>query len=356
MPEPPPALPRFPKPETVRGIYLTAWSAGSTKKMEKMLGLLERTELNAVVIDVRDSGMNYWKTGIALSETSGADTIAITNPEPLFEKLEAAKVYPIARLACFRDNKVPPKHPERAVQTADGQVWKDRAGNTWLDPYNKENWEYLGEIVDFALEAGFPEIQLDYVRFPSEGKMSTMHFPSKELYGDSDSEPAQVIRAFAAFIKRRVEAKQGVLSADLFGIISSGDSDQGIGQRLSAVYDSFDLICPMVYPSHYAKGEYGIANPDASPYAILMKSLADYKRKFPEMKVRPWLQDFSLGTPYGKAEVQAQIRALYESGYTEYLLWNPKNNYTEAAVVDTSGLVPAKAPASSSTAPSVPGG
>jgi hypothetical protein len=338
---PEPAAPaRFPKPEAVRGIYLTAWSAGSTKKMEQVAALLDETELNSVVIDVRDSGIMYWRTDIALADESGANQIAIRDGAPLFDLLEKRGIYPIARIACFRDKYVPIRHVDRAVQLPDGRPWKDRSGHAWLDPYNKKNWEYLAEVVAFALDQGFPEIQLDYVRFPSEGKASTQRFPARSTYGNPDAKPEDVIADFCRFIRDQVHARGAVVSADIFGIISSGTADQGIGQELDKIAEPFDLICPMVYPSHYAKGEYGVADPNRQPYEIVFKSLRDFKRRLPAAHVRPWLQDFSLfGVSYGVAEVRAQIRASMELGYDEYLLWNARNVYTKEAVRDNSKLV-----------------
>lgn len=338
-PAPTPALLTFERPKHVRGIYLTAWSAGSVRKMDTVAAMIKRTELNAVVIDVRDDGDMYWKTGIALAKESGADRKAVPNAGKLMARLQAEGIYPIARIACFRDAFVPRKHPERAVNTSEGVLWKDRSGHTWLDPYNHKNWEYLAETVDYALDQGFPEVQLDYVRFPSEGKASIQRFPAKKYYGNGRAKPEDVIAAFAVFIGKRVRARGAVYSADLFGIISSTKSDQGIGQDLEKVAEPFDLICPMVYPSHYAKGEYGIKDPNAQPYSIVRKSLNDYRKRLPNTKIRPWLQDFF---GYSAKSIQAQIKAAKELGYEEYLLWNASNKYTEAAVVDNSKLLAQK--------------
>lgn len=322
----------FVKPKKVKGIYVTAWSAGGTKSLDRLLGIVDRTELNAMVIDVRDSGDMYFKTGIPLAKESKAEMVAVPKPAVLFAKLAKHQVWPIARIACFRDTWVPKKHPELAVQLAGGKVWKDRSGHSWLDPYNKANWDYIAKTVDFAMDIGFPEIQLDYVRFPSEGKSSTQIFPGKKTYSDPKAKPEDVIAAFAHFIGERVRARKAVFSADIFGIISSSKSDQGIGQELEKVAEPFDLISPMVYPSHFAKGEYGIPDPNRSPYAILTKSLGDYKKRLPDKAVRPWIQDFSLGYHYGPKEVQAQIKAAHDLGYDEFLLWNAGNRYTEAAL------------------------
>jgi hypothetical protein len=336
-PEPPAPEPRFKafkKPEMVKGLYLTAWGAGSSKRLDNMIALLEKTELNSLVIDVRDAGEMYFKTGIKLADESGANHIAVVNHEKMFEKLEKGGVYPIARISCFRDEFVPLKFVDLAVQTPDGKPWRDRSGHEWLDPYNKKNWDYIAETVEWAIDAGFPEVQLDYVRFPSEGKSSTQRFPAKDSYPNKDAKPEDVIAEFAKYIRDKVKAKGAAYSADIFGIISSGKADQGIGQELEKVSEPFDVISPMVYPSHYAKGEYGIADPNVKPYEIVKKSLADYKKKLPGKPLRPWLQDFF---GYGKAEVHAQIRAAKELGYDEYLIWNARNRYTESAYVVPKG-------------------
>lgn len=338
-PEPEPPKPAYPKPEHVRGIYLTAWSAGSTRKMEQVYAMLDRTELNSVVIDVRDAGINYFKMGIPLSDEAGATQIAVVKPDVLMAGLKEKGVYPIARIACFRDKFVPKKIPSQAVQLSNGGVWKDRAGYTWLDPYNQKNWDYIAQIVDFALDLGFPEIQLDYVRFPSEGKASTQVFPAKSSYPDKDAKPEDVVAAFAKFIGERVRKRGAEFSADIFGIISIGKVDQGIGQELEKISAPFDIICPMVYPSHYAKGEYGVKDPSNSPYQIVSKSLGDYKRRMPDKRIRPWLQDFF---GYNAAQIQAQIKAAKELGYEEYLIWNAQNRYVEAALKDNSKLVKPK--------------
>lgn len=334
-----PRPPRYPKPEHVRGIYMTAWVAGATKRRAELIQMLHDTELNAVVIDVRDDGDNYWETGIELSTKAKATKLAVPKPDELMQLLQDEGVYPIARIACFVDSRIPKYDASRAVQDPNGKAWVERNGRLWLDPYNKDNWEYLGQVVDFAVKMGFPEIQLDYVRFPGGGKKSSMNFPAKKDWPEGTQE-SQVIEQFAQFIRDRLP-KDVVLSADIFGIVSSSTTkDQGIGQDIDNFTKPFDLLCPMVYPSHYAKGEYGIADPAKAPYEIIMKSVGDYTTKLPGKALRPWLQDFNLGAMYGKDEVRAQIKAIKELGIQEYLLWNAGNKYTAEAVVDTSDLDP----------------
>ncbi len=309
-------------------MYWTAWTAGSTKARNKLLDIVDHTELNAVVVDVRDEGTVYFKTGIKLADEKLVTQVAVAKPAALFQSLEKHKVWPIARIACFRDNFVTVNHPELAIQTAQGKVWKDRKGYHWLDPYNKKNWEYVGQIVDFALDLGFPEIQLDYVRFPSEGKTSSQVFPAKKDYPKGQDDEDDVVAAFAKYIGDKVHARHALYSVDIFGIISSMKGDEGIGQQLEKVAAPFDVLSPMIYPSHFALGEYGIKNPNASPYEIITRSLRDYKRRLPKTHIRPWLQAFSLhGITYTASQLKAQIKATRDVGYQSFLLWNARNQY-----------------------------
>lgn len=314
---------------------MTAWVAGSTKRRSQLFDLIAKTELNAVVIDIRDEGANYWEPGVELDALALATELAVSKPEELMELLDEHDIYPIARVACFIDNYVPKYDASLAVQRPDGSVWRERGGRRWLDPYNKANWEYIGEIIDFAVAQGFPEIQLDYVRFPSGGRRSSMVFPAKSEWPEETTD-AQVIQQFAQFIRDRLP-EDVVLSADIFGIVSSGTADQGIGQDMEFFPQPFDLLCPMVYPNHYARGEYGISDPNGSPYAILLASVGDFVKMLPDKPLRPWLQTFG---GYGVYEVREQIRALKALDVQEYLLWSAGNKYEGKVPVDTSDLNP----------------
>lgn len=306
--------------------------------MNSIFELLENTELNSVVLDIRDAGKIFWKTDIEMADKAKATVVAISDPESLMKSFEERGIYPIARIACFRDNYIPKAYPQLAVQEPNGKPWSDDGKFMWLDPYNKKNWEYLAKTVDFALDIGFPEIQLDYVRFPSEGVKKDTVFPAKKDW-PAETARTEVIAQFAEFIGMRVRARKAAYSADVFGIISQSQNDHGIGQLLERIAQPFDILSPMVYPSHYNRGEYGIAHPNASPYEIIKKSVADFIARVPDKPLRPWLQDFTLGgVKYGKAEVQAQIRALKELGIEDYLLWNARNVYTREAVIDNSNL------------------
>jgi hypothetical protein len=227
------------------------------------------------------------------------------------------------------------KRPDLAVQRTDGSPWRDRSGHYWLDPYNKKNWDYNVDVAIDAAKRGFGEIQWDYVRFPSEGARAGRIYPAKEK--DDLRSEARVIAEFLQYSREKLKPYNVKVSADVFGLTVSAkpESDMGIGQKIDLMLPHLDVVCPMIYPSHYARGEYGIAHPNASPYRTVSLALRDTveRVKGTDTKIRPWLQDFSLGVRYGVPEVRAQIKAGRDRGVTEYLLWNAANRYTVSALI-----------------------
>lgn len=326
-------VPKPPSDEPVRGLYMTGWTTGGTKRWGQLLDLIDRTELNAVVIDVREDGELAYDVDVPLAKEVKANAKMISNIDAKLAELRKRNIYPIARIVCFRDEVAPKKRRDLAVQKPDGTPWRDASGHYWLDPYNKKNWDYNIDVAIDAAKRGFGEIQWDYVRFPSEGGLNTMRFPAKAK--DDTRSKARVIANFLEYAYERLKPYGVVVSADIFGLTVSAkpDDDMGIGQKIDLMAEHLDYICPMIYPSHYNKGEYGIPNPNASPYRTVHKAL-DYatdRMKGKRCKIRPWLQDFSLGHRYGVAEVRAQMKASREHGINEFLFWNAGNRYTAAA-------------------------
>jgi hypothetical protein len=253
----------------------------------------------------------------------------VSDIDGVLKTMKEHNIYPIARIVCFKDKYLPKKKPELGVQSSAGGLWKDRAGYTWLNPYDKRTWDYNIDLAIDCAKRGFKEIQWDYVRFPSDGHTSLCVFPKK-----TPAPPNQVVTQFLKYASERLEPYGVVISADLFGLTSLVKHDMGIGQVIQDMSKHVDYICPMIYPSHYAKGEYGMPNPDVQPYKTVRLSLADsLKRvKGTKCKVRPWLQDFSLYSHYGPAQVLAQRKAAKELGVTEFLLWNASCRYTASAL------------------------
>jgi hypothetical protein len=331
-----------PKPEPVpfvhpkvRGIYVSAWIASTPSLLDPLLQWVEDTVLNAVVIDVKDDyGKIPWRTEVPWALQYGAFDTRLRNIDALMVRLAEAEIYPIARLVAFKDSSMAEARPELAVRTTSGAIWRDRTGAAWLDPHNWRSWQYLIDVAKEAASKGFKEIQFDYVRFPSDGNLSIIRYPHA-----TGASRVEVIAAFLAEARSQLEPLGVKVSADIFGLVTSlTTNDMGIGQMLEDIYDVIEVVCPMVYPEHYALGTYGIPDPDKEPYLTVLRSLTYAKERLEahpnadKVIMRPWLQDFTLRHTYGVAEIQAQIKAVYDAGFEEWLLWDPRCRYTKDAI------------------------
>lgn len=333
---------RFPQPDAVRGIYANAWAAGSQARMDELLDLAQRTEVNSVVIDIKDaSGFLSHRTEVPLANEIGATReVRIADLPALLDRLEQEGVYPIARIVIVKDPIVAKYRPELAVQDTAGGVWIDSKGIVWLNPYSKEVWDYHVAIAREVALMGFPEIQFDYVRFPDapQEDLARAVFPGAD--GRSRSAAIRELLQYA----RSELADLGVqVTADVFGMTTSVRRDVGIGQLWESFIDVVDVALPMVYPSHYWEGSFGFENPNARPYEIVRRAVSDAVQRSAEVegagRTRPWLQDFSLGAPpYAGAEVRAQIQATYDAGVDEWVLWNPSSRYTVSALEPVGGF------------------
>ncbi len=320
-----------PKEKEIYGIYLTAYSAGSPTKVDKIIASIKGTKINAVIIDIKDySGYLSYDSNISLVNELGLEQIKIKDLKGLVEKLHQNDLYAIARVAVFQDPALAEKKPAWAVKDKNtNKNWKDRKGLSWLDPANPAVWKYHTEIAREAINLGFDEINLDYVRFPSDGAISAMVFPK----WDNNGTKADVIRKFFAFFSKELASQPAYTSVDLFGLTTTIKNDMNIGQVLENATPFFDYVCPMVYPSHYPKGYLGYNNPADHPYEIIYKATESANDRIASStpiraKIRPWIQDFDLGATYTADMVKSEIKAAREAGAYGYLVWDPKNIYT----------------------------
>ncbi|MHB9146650.1 MAG: putative glycoside hydrolase [Symbiobacteriia bacterium] len=316
----------------VKGIYLTGYTAGSSR-FSDLVKLVDETELNAMVIDVKDdNGWVTYRSAVPEVKLAKADTGMVPDIDRRLATLWQHDIYPIARIVTFKDPRLAKFKPEQAVHTAAGGVWHDRTGAAWLDPYNRANWDYAIAIAREAALKGFREIQFDYVRFPSDGNTKDIVYPSYDGRIRAD-----VIAAFLAYAHEQLAPFHVFVSADIFGLIPSVKDDQGIGQYWEKVVPAVDYVSPMAYPSHYAPYTFGLKDPDLAPYETVSNTIKDGLARMdgqPASKLRPWLQDFSMRHRYGAAEVRAQIKAASDQGVKEWILWNAANVYTRAALED----------------------
>jgi hypothetical protein len=325
-------------PCKVKGIYITGPMAGSTKNMNNIIDMVESTELNTMVIDIKnDSGQITYKMDNEVAKEIGATVGYISNIEDLVAKLKEKGIYLIARIVAFKDPILAENKPELSIKNADGSIFRDQSNLAWVNPYKKEVWDYLVSIGKKAADLGFDEIQFDYIRFSTDKGMKQVSFGK----GAKDKSKIEVITDFTKYAYEQLSPLGVYVSADVYGTIISSDVDSKIvGQSYVEMSKYLDYICPMIYPSHYANGSYGIDYPDLEPYLLIKSALEDSKEVLKAKEdgehqaiVRPWIQDFTATwiakhKKYGSDEIKAQIKGVYDAGYEEWILWNGSNRYT----------------------------
>jgi hypothetical protein len=335
-------VPRMKRPEAVKGLYLNAYAAGSDAKLDRLIRIANETEINAFVIDVKEAGEVSYHSRIPFANALGADRNYIRDVRAMLTKLRENNIYPIARIVVFKDGPLAKARPDWAVQHVDGGHWLDRDGYRWVDSYNRNVWDYNIAIAREAIELGFAEVQWDYVRFPDVpgSLMRQGVWPAAEGRSKADG-----IRDFIVYSREKLGKYDVPIAADVFGLTTSAGTDMGIGQLWEKLADVTDVLLPMVYPSHYQRGSYGIAHPNASPYETVKTALEHGVRRSSKIdesaRIVAWLQDFTLGPPkYDPSYVRAQIDAVYDAGLEEWVLWHPGSNYSIEALASADGDVP----------------
>jgi len=333
----------FEYPEAVRGIYVTGPSAGGSR-FEKLLKLVDETDLNSMVIDIKeDEGILTFKP----EEGSVYQDVGrnfMKDVREVLKTLEEHEIYPIARIVVFKDSKLAEKRPELSF-TKNGEVWKNGRDEAFVNPFLKEVWDYNVEVAKMAAKMGFKDIQFDYVRFPEgfEKRDDILDYDQGE-YADLEKDDVQkrvtAVTDFVEYAKNELEYYDVDVSVDIFGYSATISEAPGIGQNFSKISENVDVISSMIYPSHWTS-YFGIPFPDKEPYRLVTEYAKVENERLGELEdpptSRPWIQDFSApwlyhNEPtkyYGKADVEAQIKALNENGINEFLLWSPGNSYTE---------------------------
>lgn len=328
------SLPRIP-PMKVKGLYLTAYSAGNPAKIKEIISLLNKTELNGVVIDLKDySGYILYDSRLDFVNKNKLANVRIKNAAELIKLLRQNHIYTIARISVFQDPLLAQRKPEWAIKSKAGGLWRDKKGLAWVDPTRAEIWRYAESVAREAAALGFDEINFDYIRFPTDGRLDDI------VYTQGNKKRHEVIKVFFSYISETLADLPVYISADLFGLTTekSGEDDMFIGQRFSDAVKYFDYVYPMVYPSHYPRGYLGYANPADHPYEVVYNALSSGVKRAQgqRAKVRGWLQAFNLGAVYNGAKIRAQINAADKAGAEGWILWNAGNRYSAAGLLPNS--------------------
>jgi len=318
----------------VRGIHLTSWGAGSSRLRKEMIKKISASVINTVVIAVKETDGKVYLPGVEKAHKFGSYQAAIPRPEEMLKDFKDAGLFTVARIVVFKDKVLPKARPDLAVRTPDGGLWRSNNGATWIDPYSREVWDYTLDIAERCAKLGFGEIQFDYIRYPSEGNTSLCRYSKPHNRQNSVNN----LRDFLVYARKRLAPYKVKISVDVFGLTTTVKDDMGIGQDINVLAAGSDYVYPMMYPSHYYPGEYNLKHPNASPFKVISRGLKDAMNRLGKdyAKLRPYLQDFSLGYPYGAPEVRAQIMATRYNHLESWVLWNPSNKYTWAALTPQS--------------------
>ena len=316
-----PVHPRREVPDEIRGVHVTMGLASLPGKLDEYLAT---PGLNAIELDVKDENgrVGFVPSSVPLASQTGA-AAPYYKAKQVARQAHAHGAYLIGRIVTFEDPVLAEKRPDLAIRSSDGSIWHTNGGLAWTNPYDRRVWRYNVDLAAAAVKAGFDEIQFDYVRFPSDGDISLIRYP-----GTHTQSMRWTIPAFVQYAGKRLHPLGARVSVDVFGL--SANRDLGIGQLPRRVSRYVDAVYPMVYPSHFSSGEYGISDPNAAPGETVTRSLQDFQRALEGRKARltPWLQDFSLGRTYDEEDVLAQVAAARGLHTRGFLLWNPEGLYT----------------------------
>lgn len=329
--------PRSEAPEQIRGLYLNAYAAGSRTRLPKLIAMADSTEINTFVVDVKTERGIHYTSGLPLAtelQAQGENTLR--DLTALVDTLHAHDIYAIARIVVFKDPVLSKAKPEWSVRNPDGGLWVDKAGNSWVSPWDPEVWDYNIAIAEEAARAGFDEIQFDYVRFAEPYRSLP-----PQVHPEAKGDRTDAIAAFLNEAKRRLHPLGATVAADVFGLSPNDPRDVNIGQQWETISATADHILPMMYPSHYLPTHLpNVPKPDLMPYEVLYKSAGMAVVRNEQMReagirparVIPWLQAFTATwlrdhQDYGPEALRDQKRGVYDVGLDDWILWHPGSRY-----------------------------
>lgn len=342
-------------PKPLKAVYMSSWVASTKTLRQKIVDLVKRTEINAIVIDVKDyTGKIAFTTENPLINELGSSENRIRDMKEFIDYLHENDIYVIGRIAVFQDPFLAKKWRSEAITELNNKnnLWKDAKCKReiargkeelctyWVDAGSPKVWDYITTVGEEAYKIGFDELNFDYVRFPTDGDMKDIYFPHSQ-----DKDKTEVMTSFFKHLHDHFVLKNETnnlprpkISIDIFGMVTTNPDDLNIGQQLESLAPYFDYIAPMVYPSHYPTGWNNITKPAEKPYEVIKLSMSKPMERLTAIgedpnKLRPWLQDFNLGATYTPEMIKAQMKALNDIGLDSWMLWDPANTYTEGALL-----------------------
>lgn len=322
-------------PAVVKAVYMTSWMTASTSTRQKLLTKIAGTEINAIMLDVKDpDGKIVIKLNAPALAKYNAEANRVKDIVEFIDELHQKGYYVIGHISVFQDNYLTRIRPDLAMRRQDNnELWADKKGMAWLDVSQQEVWDYVIDVAREAYAAGFDELNFDFVRFPSDGELSQIRYrnfdPTKETR-------AEALKRFFVYLHDHLKDIGAPTSADIFGMATTNTDDLGIGQILENIAPYVDYVSPMIYPSQYPAGWMGLKTPVKEPYKVVKISLESASKRLEAQglsknKLRPWLQDFSIGTVYTANMVKQELKGVYAAGLDSWMMWDASNRYTMKA-------------------------
>ncbi|QOY53585.1 GTP-binding protein [Candidatus Sulfurimonas marisnigri] len=312
---------------TVKALYLTFWAANTTsKRIKKILNMIDDTEVNALVIDIKNEyGSTVFKTSFEQANSYGAHKNRTNRDiENFMQLLKSKNIYTIARIVTFKDELQASNNPDYAIKKIDGTIWRNHDNMAWVDPYDVRSHEYAISMAEEAAKVGFDEINFDYIRFPAKAGLKFCETNNQE-------NRVKTIGEFLDLAQSRLRKYGVFISVDTYGNICWSNDDNNIGQTVLSLAKHADYISPMLYPSGFASGSFYFEYPSEHPYAVIYRSIKNIKDRIDSKRVRPWLQYFKdyahTKRHYRKFEVREQIRATEDINTSGWMMWSPSSRY-----------------------------
>ena len=312
----------------IKALYLTFWGAsGNSQTMKKIFKIIEKTEVNAIVVDIKNEyGSTLYKTSFKQANSYGAHKNRTNRNISRFMKMMKDRgIYTIARIVTFKDEIQASNNPDYAIKKQDGEIWRNHDDMAWVDPFDTRSHDYTIQIAEEAAKVGFDEINFDYIRFPAK---SGLVFAQE----NTQENRIKAISTFLDTAKNRLRKYGVYISVDTYGnILWSKDCDNNIGQTVKSLSKHADYLAPMLYPSGFARGSFGKDNPSSYPFIVIYRSIKNIENIIDPSRVRPWLQYFKdyahTQMHYKKHEVTEQIRAAEKMQTNGWMMWSPSSKY-----------------------------
>ncbi|MBN1327317.1 MAG: hypothetical protein JW996_05145 [Candidatus Cloacimonetes bacterium] len=324
-----------------RGIYYTAYTLAS-QNFPELLGQAKAASINTIVFDLKNMHGDIFFSRGQKDSLTAENIIPIINIDETVKSLHDQDMKAVSRVVMFHDRYLAGKYPELRPQTESGNPWQEypQGEPSWLDPSNPKVQNHLLTLIEEIASSGIDELQMDYIRFPTQGSQSEaiFHFQKEDsLKSLQDSTYIKRSRSdiIEQFIKEAYDicSKHGTrLTADVFAIVSwqRKVDIESTGQDIRKISIYLNAIHPMIYSSHFDKNFGFRKDAHNEPYYLVYQAIGLLKSNITNnCLIIPYLQANNWRVNYKSEYISAQLQAVKDTDSDGYILWNSANRYAE---------------------------